>query len=187
MNPVMSKTSQQEHSAQDRSRRARVDMRNREHSIRARSCVRDSPRFGGFLALLALVSGGCRQDIEQQRELDAIDVAPALQIGTENDQTAVERPASLVGVLPQDFPDDLSLYLPASLVDFGTVGDGSVFVSLLTPHAPARVEQELTARLAQDGWSTATAGGDKILRKGNRRVRLRLEDARPGTRYRFEY
>ncbi len=202
----MSRTSQQENSEPARSRRSRGDMRSREHSTRGalrayllpRRLHHSVPSTGGARpgpmtrlftgALIVAVSfAACRKSLEQEPELEAIDVGPALEIGTEDDQTAVERPAALVGVLPEDFPADLPLYLPASLVDFGTVGDGWVFVNLLTPHPLVRVERELSAQLTRRGWTAATAGSGRLLRKGASRVRLRVEDARPGTQYRFEY
>ncbi len=138
-------------------------------------------------AMIAVVSfGACRKNPETEPVIEAVDVEPALVIGTEDDPTAVVRPPALVGILPEDFPDGLPLYLPASLIDFGTADDGWVFVNLLTPHSFARVERELSAKLIDHGWTTA-GGTGRLLRKGSSRVRLRVEDARPGTRYRYEY
>lgn len=141
----------------------------------------------GALVAIAFLAGGCRQNPEQEPDLQAIDVGPALVIGTENDQTAVVRPPELVGILPEDFPKDLPLYLPASLVEFGSVDDGWVFVSLLTPHSLANVERQLSARLIKRGWTASSSGGVQQLRKGGSRARLQIENARPGTQYRFEY
>ncbi len=151
-------------------------MRNNEHST----------VLTGML-IAALVAGGCRASSEQEPELEAVDVGAALEIATEDDPQAVERPPALVGVLPEDFPDDLPLYLPASLVDFGTVDDGWGYVNLLTPHSLARVERELSAKLTERGWTAAGSDGVRRLRKGGMRVRLLVTDARPGTEYRFEY
>ncbi len=139
--------------------------------------------------IAALLTTGCRRKPEEETvpELEAVDVAPGLTIPTEDDQQAVIRPLELVGVLPDDFPDGLPLYLPASLVDFGTVDDGWVYVNLLTSHSLARVARELDARLADRGWTIANNGGVRQLRRGNSRVRLVVENARPGTQYRFEY
>ena len=139
---------------------------------------------GTLLAVLA--AGGCRKSPEQEAELEAVDVGPALHIGTEDDPQEVERPPELVGILPEDFPDGLPLYLPASLVDFGAVEDGWGYVNLLSPHSLARVERELSTKLAAAGW-TVSGSGVRHLRKGNARARLVISDARPGTEYRFEY
>ncbi len=120
-------------------------------------------------------------------ELEAVDVSPSLQIETADDPQAIVRGPELVGVLPGDFPADLPIYLPASLVDFGTADDGWGYVSLLTPHALARVKRELSAKLAESGWAAAKSDSVWRLRKGNVQVRLRVTDARPGTEFRFEY
>ncbi len=155
-------------------------MSNKKHST-----LRVALFTGALIAVL--VAGGCRQRREQEPELKAVDVAPALAILPDDDPRAVERPPALVGILPEDFPDGLPLYLPASLIDFGTVDDGWVYVNLLTPHSLARVERELSARLIEGGWTVAGNNGVRRLRKGGEQVRLVVEDARPGTQYRFEY
>ncbi len=173
----MSRTIQHEKRTLASSRRRRGDMAGGEHSTPA-------VLLAGLLAVF--IATGCRQT-EPEPELEAIDVAPALEIGTEDDPKAVARPPELVGVLPEDFPDGLPLYLPASLIDFGTADDGWVYVDLLTPHSLARVESELAARLAERGWTTALGGDVRRLRRGNSRVRLSVANARPGTQYRFEY
>ncbi len=174
----MSKTSQLDNMILARNRRSRDDMTD----IKLNSL----PTWIVALAL-ALLAGGCRQDPEQVPELEAVDVISGPVVDIADDPKAAERTPELVGVLPDDFPDDLPLYLPASLVDFGTVDDGWVYVNLLTPHSLARVERELSALLTERGWATVAAGEAQQLRRGNARVRLLVEDARPGTQYRFEY
>ena len=158
-------------------------MRDNEHSIHE---IRNRCMVAGVL-IAVLATGGCRKSTEQEPELEAVDVGPALEIGTEDDVIEVERPPELVGILPEDFPDDLPIYLPASLVDFGPADGGWVYVNLLTPHALARVERELSARLRDNGWTVTASGGGKRLRKGGARARLLVKDARPGTEFRFEY
>ncbi len=150
------------------------------------------PKVIAFATALtvAFCAGGCRRAVEEAPKLEAVDVEPALTIGTEDDQRAVERPPALVGVLPEDFPNDLPLHLPASLVDFGTSDTGWYYVNLLTPHSQARVERELSALLTARGWRATDNGSappGRQLRKGALRARLLIEDARPGTRYRYEY
>ncbi len=192
----MSRTIQHENSVQASSRRNREDMGMGEHNTAGAAVV--EPTSGGDCrgpmtvlltgVLIAAISfAACRKSHEQELELEAIDVAPALVIETDGDPVAIERPAALVGVLPEDFPADLPIYLPASLVDFGAAEDGWMSVSLLSPHSPARVERELSALIAERGWTVTASGSFRLLRKGSIRVRLRVEDARPGTQYRFEY
>ena len=156
-------------------------MREHEHSIERVIST------GALIA--ALLATACRPSPDQEPELEAIDVGPALEISIDDDQTPVERPPELIGILPDDFPEGLPLYLPASLVDFGTADNGWYYVNLLSPHAPGRVERELTTKLSEHGW----AAGAGQLRQGReyrnrgRRVKLSIADADPGTRYRFDY
>ncbi len=92
-----------------------------------------------------------------------------------------------MGILPQDFPSDLPLLLPASQVDLGP-RDGSRYVSLLSATPTAQVDRDLIALVRAQGWSAKDeAGGSRQLSKGGRKVRLRIEDARPGTLYHFEW
>ncbi len=163
-------------------------MTDSEHSTQGRRSGQLTSALLGILVAVFL-AGGCQQGTEQKAEpeLEAVDVAPGLSIETENDQQEVVPPPALVGILPDDFPDGLPLYLPASLVDFGPADGGWVFVNLLTSHSLAKVERGLDARLRDAGWSVTESGGVRQLRRGNSRVRLRIEDARPGTQYRFEY
>lgn len=144
------------------------------------------PWLAALLAVCCL--GGCRGESPegQEDELEAVDVAPSLEIETADDPTATERAPSLVGLLPPGFPGDLPLYLPASLVDWGS-GEGGRYVNLLTPHGRSRVERELTRLVREGGWTVTASGGGWLLRKGGQRVRLRIENGNPGTLYRFEY
>ncbi len=143
--------------------------------------------FTGVLAAAVWI-GGCRRSTEEQKPPETVDVGPALAIPTDNDPIAVERPPELVGVLPGDFPEDLPLYLPASLIDFGAAGDGWRYVNLLTPHSMAQAESGLVALLRKGGWAIGSGSdGGRLLSKGTQRVKLRVEDARPGMYYLFEY
>lgn len=130
--------------------------------------------------------GACQPSIEEPEIVDTVDVEPSLSITPDEDQTAVARAPELVGILPADFPTDLPLFLPASLVDFGT-NEGARYVSLLTATSLQRVDRELAALLRQKGWSVSDAAGGKRLRKGSQQVTLRLENARPGTLFHYEY
>ncbi len=143
-----------------------------------------------FTSLLAATiwAGGCRRSGEEQTPPETVDVGPSLVISTENDPTEVERKPALIGVLPADFPEDLPLYLPASLTDFGAGDGGWRFVELLTSHSVAQADAGLAALVSESGWATSGSGdGGRLLRKGNRQVRLRIQDGRPGAYYRYEY
>ena len=64
------------------------------------------------VAILALALG-CRGGTgeDDRPRIETVDVAPSLEITTEGDQTEAERPPSLVGLMPGDFPPDLPLQL----------------------------------------------------------------------------
>jgi len=137
-------------------------------------------------AVLALAA--CGEPPAENQDIETVDVKPALEVDTSEDVQGRARAPELVGVLPGDFPPDLPLYLPASLIDFGESASGRPTVSLLTPHGISTVRRELFARLREAGWSTASGDdGTVVLRKDGRRAWLRLEESRPGTVYRFEY
>lgn len=137
--------------------------------------------------LLALASCG-GGEVTEMEELETVDVTPALEVDTSEDPQGRARSAELVGILPGDFPADLPLYLPASLIDFDETASGRPTVSLLTPEGISTVRRVLFARAREQGWTAASGdGGAIVLRKGGRTALLRLEEARPGTVYRFEY
>lgn len=152
------------------------------------SSRRRGRRFAATL-LVPLVFAACPSPEPGERELATTDVAPALEVETGNDPQASPPVAALTGVLPSDFPADLPLYLPASLVDFGRSDQGLHSVTLLTSHSVSRVRRGLDELLSEQGWAAEPGGADgaTVLRKGGRQVRLRVENAQPGTAYIYEY
>ncbi len=146
-----------------------------------------SCRFFWAVSVFALLSACGDKTGDSNGSLEAIDVAPSLTVATEDDPRAVVRPPELTGILPEDFPTDLPLFLPASLIDFGSREQG-YYVSLLTPASVSKVDQELSALVQEAGWSASNnADGSRTLRKGSQQLQLRIEDARPGTLYQFDY
>ncbi len=143
--------------------------------------------LGLLVALLApLALAGCRDT--PPKPIETVDIDPGIVVDTSADPQARERKAGLVGILPGDFPPDLPLYIPASLIDFGETETGRLTVSLLSPDRVSKVRRGLYAQLREKGWVTAAGNGDLVaLRKGRQRVWLHLADGRPGTLYRFEY
>ena len=113
-----------------------------------------------------LVWSGCPSE-PKPKHINSEDVPPAVEIDMSADEQAEPPKPKLVGILPNDFPKDLPVYIPASLVDFGESEEGRPTVSLLSPHSMSRVRRELYARLRDRGWQ-ATSGGDGavVLRKG---------------------
>ncbi len=141
----------------------------------------------GLLPVLMLSLWGCGGSSDARRT-ETIDVPARLEVSTENDPQAAPVAAELSGVLPGDFPTDLPIYVPASLVDFGTTDDGRRSVSLYSSHATSRVRRHFAVLLREAGWTATDAGdGSLRLRKGPRRAWLWLENAKPGTAYELEW
>ncbi len=147
---------------------------------------RASARLGLVLLLVAaLAMPGCFGGHGESSDVkEIIDVRDLPQVDTSQDPQAEARKPSLVGILPSDFPSDLPLYLPASLVDFGA---NPRSVDLLSPDAPGRVRPELFRLIRGSGWIVQESGGSASLSKGSRQVRLIVREEQPGTLYRFEY
>lgn len=170
-------------------------MANQEHSTdhgaftAVRTTLDGISTRGLLIVLLVLgpVACGGQDGQDESPALEAVDVAPSLEIDPSDDPRAAARGPELVGVLPESFPQDLPLFLSASLVDFGS-RDGWRYVSLLTSASQSRVRDQLLSMARERGWSSSD-GGDGVhsLRKGSRQVHLRIEDASPGTVYHFEY
>lgn len=143
-------------------------------------------RIGVVVALLC----GCRAEPNEAPAVETVDVPPPLEIDVSSDERARQRAPELAGILPQDFPADLPLYLPASVVDFGDGERGRYSVSLLSTHPYARVRRGLFDLVARQGWTLAPGdhgGGLRLLRKGGREAWLRIEERGSTTAYRYEY
>ena len=129
----------------------------------------------------------CSEAPPGEEPLETVDVEPALELETVDDQQAPERKAELAGRLPSDFPADLPLFLPASLVDFGESPNGAT-VTLLTPRPLAEVRRQLLEQARALGWSVAPgSAGQYELSRAGRRVRLEVGDGHPGASYAYVY
>lgn len=145
-----------------------------------------------WLLVFWLVCGCARtSDRDGEPALETVEVAPALEVATEDDPQAKPRPVELAGILPRGFPADLPIYLPASVVDFGAAAAGYQQAEMLSPHPRAQVAAALEQKLRQNGWTVVPGDGarakQKQLSKGNRQAWLEVRDARPGTLFRYEY
>ncbi|MGE5234039.1 MAG: hypothetical protein ACM3OB_08000 [Acidobacteriota bacterium] len=118
--------------------------------------------------------------------LDTVEVKPAedATLTTAGDRQETRRESGFSGVLPEDFPADLPLYRPSTLVDFGSGPDGR-FVVLQTPDALAAVRTRLPALLRAHGWRDGEAGEWRPAT--GRPVRISIENAHPGSRIRIDY
>lgn len=118
-------------------------------------------------------------------EPETVDVKSSLSVSTENDTQAAPPRKGLVGVLPSDFPRDLPIYVPSSIIDFGRQ-DGRRFVLLQSPDARAGVDAWLRKALTQSGFKITTEGGKVVARKGDRRHELSLS-GQSTTEFRYDY
>lgn len=137
-------------------------------------------------SLLLVWFWGCGGSSDSGDVDEIVDVEVPIEIDTSQDIQEEQRGPQLVGVLPHDFPEDVPLYLPASLIDFGG-GSGGRTVTLLTSHELSRVRPAYEELLRGAGWSVRTADRGTELRKGQRLVRLRFLEGGPGSTYLLEY
>lgn len=137
------------------------------------------------VALLALAACGPAPD---DGETDpTVDVEPVADVPEVEDPKEIPRGQGLSGILPGGFPEDLPLYLPASLVDFGETEDGTPWVDLLTPRSRDTVRKGLLGLVRDAGWQVEPGEEALLLAKDGRLVRVTIRDGKPGTIYRVEY
>ncbi len=138
---------------------------------------------------------GCGVESPEQRpaqmelETEEVGLAPDAELSTELDERAKALGPAIAGVLPSDFPADLPLFAPSSLIDFGGTPDGRRYVELDTTSSCGEVARRLSSELAAAGWrrtSSAQAGGG-VYRKAQRQAVIRWLDRLPGCGIRVEY
>jgi len=133
------------------------------------------------LLILAVIPA-CRPETAERPPIDpqVQDIAPPpdATLSTEGDEQAKVAAPGFSGVLPETYPKDAPPYVPSTLVDFG-----DRWVAFQTPDAMAAVRQRLPALLRGRGWT----GDGSTFAKAGRTLRVRYEDARPGTRIVVEY
>lgn len=128
--------------------------------------------------------GGPDPRARAEPPLEVEDVGPGIEVDTTGDVREVRRSGGLTGVLPEGFPNDLPLSLPASIVDF----ESSRSVTLLTAEPRSRVESDLVGRWKAEGWAVSSVGAGRFEgEREGRRAHLQVEDAAPGTRYRWSW
>jgi hypothetical protein len=129
---------------------------------------------------LLLLAAGCRRTPEPEAERTAPPLAtvevseqPDAHATLEHEQVEKRRAESAVaGVLPSDFPQDVPLPEPSSLVDFGLgpLGGASVTLELQMPAAAA--ERSYETRLRGAGFERQAPG---VWRRGRRRIGVGVE------------
>ena len=145
-----------------------------------------------IVSLLLVGACGSRtgpgSDESKPLETVEVDEGPEAAFTTENDEFAAPRSAQdMAGVLPSDFPSDVPIFSPSSLVDFGSPAGGR-FVELDTSTPITAVRAALQSQLSNAGWSSSGSTGESLVFvKAGRQVRVVLKDLSAGTRVRYEY
>lgn len=144
------------------------------------------------LAALAVVAVlGCRDrattETAPKNDLPTVDVAPAPDAALSISEDAIAKPyesaGGLSGALPEGFPKDVPVFLPASLVDSRSTSDGSFSLTLDASRPTAEVEAGQRALLERAGWSV----DEGRYRKQGRRVTVTFEARPTGTRFVVSY
>lgn len=126
------------------------------------------------LAALAL-AGGCSRGAPPApgaaAPLPTVEVTEQPDAHASLAEEAVERrpvaPSGVAGVLPDDFPRDVPLPVPSSLVDFGRGARGGPRIVLEVQAAPAAARAAYERRLREAGFAPAASG---LWRRGAREV-----------------
>lgn len=104
------------------------------------------------LLLALLLVTACGAPVDDADSGPTIDVEPSVEVSTENDVVEPRRANDgLSGILPGDFPGDVPLVLPASLVDYGEE-NGQPYAEFATAKSRQSVEQGLVGLLQDRDW-----------------------------------
>lgn len=134
------------------------------------------------LAILLLSCGGERE-APRAAPLETVDVTDRPDARADLATDGVARPPAateqgVAGALPADFPRDVPLPQPSSLVDFAA---RSVTLEVQQPQSVAR--EGYLARLRAAGFRV---GADGVWQKGARRLRVGFANASGATRVTIE-
>lgn len=156
------------------------------HNCRMKSLSR-------LLLLVVVLGAACDRSAAKHRgpqELETVEVTggPDAELSTDFDAQARQVAIEVGGVLPSDFPSDLPVFSPSSVVDFGQLPTGRSFVEVDSPVPVAEVRSSLASQLQRSGWSVEAIGdAGNTYSKGSHRVHLTLTDLTAATRIRYEY
>jgi len=151
-------------------------------------------RLFGIAMLGLLVMGACGRkptpgsDASKPLEIVEVDEGPEAGFTTANDEFAAPRPTQeMAGILPSDFPSDVPVFSPSSLVDFGSPG-AERFVELDTSAPITGVRASLESQLSNAGWSSSGSTDDAmVFVKAGRQLKVIVKDLSAGTRIRYVY
>lgn len=122
---------------------------------------------------------------DKPKELETIDVDGGLdaELTIEFDERAKQVEIDIGGVLPSDFPSEMPVFSPSSIIDFGPG-----FVEVDSAVSAAEVRSTLGARIQRSGWAVDSIGdGGSVYSRGGHRVRVVVREVGSGTRIRYEY
>jgi hypothetical protein len=150
------------------------------------------PWLGSVLGGLVLACAPVAAPPEEDPLLETVEVRSPADAGIriEDDPRAAAALPAMAGVLPGDAPQDLAIYVPSSLIDFGAAGPGTRFILLTTPDREARVRETVFRDFARLGWRripSSSEGSFVELEKGTRRLRVEVARAGFDTTIRIEY
>ena len=141
-----------------------------------------------LLTLAVSLLIGCQRSRGGERrpvEIETVDVDSGYdaELTTEADERARQVQIDLGGVLPSDFPAELPIFSPSSVVDFGPG-----YVEVDTPVPESEVRSSIAAQLERSGWTVGTIGGaGNTYNRDGVTVRIGLSAIGSGTRIRYEY
>jgi hypothetical protein len=142
------------------------------------------------LALALLVAGAAcggearrSEDAGELDTLDTVDVGPPIDADASLEADAIERAVGLdtggvAGALPEDFPADVPLPVPSTLVDFGRG-----WIELEVAGDREGVRTAYSRQLAAAGFA---AGEDGRWRRAGRHLRVDVRGAGAAARVRIE-
>ena len=151
-------------------------------------------RLLGIAMLGLLVMGACGRKptpgSDASKPLVTVEVHEGPEVGftTANDEFAAPRPTQeMAGILPSDFPSDVPVFSPSSLVDFGSPG-AERFVELDTSAPIKGVRASLESQLSNAGWNSSGSTDEAmVFVKSGRQLRVIVKDLSAGTRIRYVY
>lgn len=143
-----------------------------------------------IVPILMIACGRSESKPKVSKELETVEVGAGYDanLSTEADKRERRVTADMGGVLPSDFPSQMPIFTPSSIVDFGQPGGSDNYVVVDTPVPRNEVASLLATRIERAGWSVDAIGdeGTIYIREG-RRVRVILNDLGSGSRIRYEY
>ena len=148
------------------------------------------PRFSGTpTTLLATGAAGlslalllaCQPPVvDESTPLETVEVdrGPTEVFSPDDDAVAAGSSSGVSGALPGNFPDDLPIFEPSSVTDFGVLDDSSSFLVLHTDRELSEVTGVLRSALDRSTWQPDGSTMDR--KKGELFARYQIAPAESG-------